>query len=147
MSTTTIIVPKDTTFKLPQGRFLARITGYKVKSVETSRGLQKNATIIFEVFVPGMENWECLARRVLPLDLRAGSELRRLLSGLLGMDYFRGKSNQAIDLKDVLVGQLCEVDLIHSKHDEERFDFPLVSVEAIYPPSAQSSALKEGGCR
>jgi hypothetical protein len=130
MSSTLVTVPKDSTFKLPEGRFRAVISAFKVKDVDTVRGKSPSATILFEVSVPGLENYECLARKVVPVDLKIGSSMRTFLEGLLGSNYFRGKSNQAIDLQKVLVGQVCEIELIHAKHDEERFDFPLVNVES-----------------
>jgi hypothetical protein len=145
MNSTTITVPKDSTFKLPQGRFKAIITGFKVKAVETVKGPQSNATILFEVSVPSMENYECLARKVLPLNLKASSDMRRFLSGFLGAAYFKNKSNQTIDLEKELVGRLCEVELIHAKFDEERFDFPLVDVEALHPPTPEPKAPQSKG--
>ena len=100
MSSTITIVPKDSTFKLPPGRFKAIIVQYKVKEVERSSGKSNTATIMFEVLVPGKENFECLARKVVPVDLRAGSPMREFLEGLLGPAYFKSKSNQAIDSKN-----------------------------------------------
>jgi hypothetical protein len=136
MSSTIITVGKDPTFKLPQGRYNAVITDYKTKPAKPGRsrnGAQDNGTILFEVFVPGMENYECLARKVLPADLSFGSDLREFLSRLLGPEFFRCRSNQAIDLRTVLVGQLCEVILVHAKFDEDRYSFPLVDVESVHP--------------
>jgi hypothetical protein len=141
MSSTITTVPKDSTFKLPEGRYKAVITNYKTKDVDRVRGKSQTATIIYEVVVPGMENYECLARKVVPVDLRTGSPMRTFLEGLLGCQYFKGKSNQAIDLQKLLVGQLCEIELIHTKHDEERFDFPLVDVEAMHPLPDQSKEV------
>ena len=143
MSSTITTVPKDSTFKLPQGRFKAVIATYKVKDVDTVRGKAQNATILYEVSVPGMENYECLARKVVPVDLRNGSPMRTFLEGLLGSQYFKGKSNQPIDLQKLLVGQLCEVELIHAKHDEDRFDFPLVDVDSMYPRQPEPDQPKE----
>jgi len=145
MNSTIVTIPKDSTFKLPQGRFKAVIPGVKTKPVDTVRGQQYNAAILFKVFVPGMENYECLARKVLPLDLKAGSELRRFLSGLLGTEYFRGKSNQAIDLNSELANKPCEVVLIHAKFDEDRYDFPLVDVESVHPPTPEPPTSKQKG--
>jgi hypothetical protein len=137
MSSTITTVPKDSTFKLPPGRYKAVITHYKTNDVDGRWGKSQSATILFEVFVPGMENYECLARKVVPVDLRAGSPMRTFLESLLGPQYFKSKSNQAIDLHKLLVGQLCEVDLIHAKHDEDRFDFPLVDIDAMHPPQPE----------
>ena len=134
MSTTTFIVPKDSTFKLRQGHFPSKLTSYNVKDVETARGTARKATILYEVFVPGMKNYECLARKILFVDPKAGSEFRRFLTGLLGADFWRGRSNQPVDLKAELEGRLCEVILVHAKHDEDKFDFPLVDVESMHPP-------------
>src|ERR1035438_805360 len=110
MSSTITTVPKDSTFKLPQGRYKAVITHYKVKDVDTVRGKTQNATILYEVIVPGMENYECLARKVVPVDLRNGSPMRTFWEGLLGCHYFKTKSNQAIDLQKLLVGKSCEIE-------------------------------------
>jgi hypothetical protein len=131
MNSTTIIIQKESTFKLPQGHYPAQVTQFKVKEVSSAKGKSQSATILFEVWVPGMENYECIARKVVPLDLKAGSVMRRFLEGLLGDSYFKTKSNQAIDLQSVLVGKTCWVELIHTKHDADRFDFPLVDVESI----------------
>jgi hypothetical protein len=136
MSSTIATVGKDSTFKLPQGRYKATIVQYKVNPA-SPRSKTPTGTILFEVFVPGMENYECLARKVMPVDLKAGSCMRRFLEGLLGQDFFKGKSNQAIDLRPMLVGLKCEVELVHAKHDEERFDFPLVDVEVAYPATPE----------
>jgi hypothetical protein len=137
MSSTIATVGKDSTFKLPQGRFKAVITQYKVKEAVRDGGKAQTGSILFDVIVPGMENYECLARKVMPVDLKAGSCMRRFIEGLLGQDFFKGKSNQAIDLRPVLVGLKCEVELVHAKHDEERFDFPLVDVESAYPATPE----------
>ena len=131
MSSTITTVPKDSTFKLPQGRFKAVITHYKTKDVDTVRGKSQTATILFEVCVPGLENYECLARKVVPVDLRTGSPMRTFLESLLGCQYFKTKSNQVVDLQKILVGQLCEIELIHTKHDEDRFDFVVNRLEGF----------------
>jgi hypothetical protein len=151
MSTTTITIPKDSTFKLPEGRYRAVITQYKTKDVIKDSGQSQSATLLFEVMVPGMENFECLARKVVPVDPKAGSVMRRFLESLLGQSYFKARSNQQIDLKTVLEGMQCQVDLIHATYDETRYDFPLVDVEAIYPyttdliSAASTPATVEGG--
>ena len=143
MRSTEITVPKDQTFKLPEGRFKAKISGFKVRETETSRGMKKNAVILFGVEdVPRLENYECLARKVLPFDLKVGSELRRFTTGLLGSDFFTSKSNQCIDLEVELVGKLCEVVLFHAKHDNDKYSFPLVDVEAMYPRIPEPTPLQ-----
>ncbi len=132
-------------FQASTRTFQSRVAQYKVKDVEKSSGKSQTATILFEVFVPGKENYECLARKAVPVDLRAGSYMTSFLEGLLGPNYFKTKSNQAIDLQKLLVGQLCGVELIHAKHDENMFDFPLVDVEALYPQTPD--APKEGDAK
>jgi hypothetical protein len=133
MSSTIAIVGKDSTFKLPQGRYKSEVVQYSVKEGGQGKGNKPIGTILFEAEVPGMENYECLARKVMPVDLKAGSPMRNFLATLLGSDYFNGKSNQAIDLRQVLVGKKCEVELVHAKHDEDRYDFPLVEIAAVHP--------------
>ena len=106
------------------------MSGFKVRD----KGNKRSATILFEVTVPDRENYQCLARKVLPFDLKEGSELRRFLEGWLGADYFKARSNQRTDLEAELVGKLCEVELIHAAFDEDKYNFPLVDVAAVYPP-------------
>lgn len=132
MSSTIVTVPKDSTFKLPEGRFKAIITQYKVKEINKSSGSSQIATILFEVFVPGQERYECLARKIVPVDLRPGSAMRKMIESLLGPDFFKGKSDQPIDMRALLVGRACEVVLVHAKHDDDRYDWPLVDVECVY---------------
>ena len=145
MSSTTVVIPKDSTFKLPEGRFPAQISQFKVKEVVSGKGKTATAMILFDVLVPGMENYECLARKVMPLDLKSGSLMRRFLESLLGANFFKSKSNQPVDLQKILVGQLCWVELIHAKHDEDRFDFPLVDINAIEPRQPEPEPVKEVG--
>ena len=137
MSSTIVTVPKESTFKLPEGRFEAEIVQLKVKDVCKDSGTSPIATIMFEVFIPKKERYECLARKIVPVDLRSGSVLRKLIEDLLGTNFFKNKSDQEIDLRLVLVGQKCEVELIHVKHDEDRYDWPLVDVNAVYPPTPE----------
>ena len=85
----------------------------------------------------GEGSFDCLARKVLPLDLKAGSELRRFLAGLLGQEFFRSRSNQPVDLEGELFGKLCEVKLVHAKFDEENYSFPLVDVESMNPTPSE----------
>ncbi len=145
MSSNITQIPPDSTFKLPEGRFKAIIKNYKTKDVIRDNGTSELATILFEVQVPKLANFECLARKVVPVDLKSGSPMRRFLEGLLGAKYFKDRANQGVDLKALLEGRVCEVELIHAKHDEDRFDFPLVDVEAIYPTSEPTPVKVEGG--
>ena len=146
MSSTEILIPKEPTFKLPQGRFKAVIQRYKTDDVDTAKGKSKIATILFEVEVPGKEDYECLARKVMIVDLKAGSVMRRFLEGLLGQEFFKTRLNKLIDPKVILEGKLCEVELFYAKHDEDKYDFPLVDVEAIYPRQPELvKPQQEGG--
>lgn len=133
MNTTEIEIPKEPTFKLPEGRYRARIQSFRTKPVETARGPGRNATILFDVQVPGMDRYECLARRVASYDLSKGSDLRRFLAGLLTEKFFIDRASQTIDLERELVGRECDVELEHATFDCDRYDHPLVVVQAIHP--------------
>jgi len=132
---TEIVIPKEPSFHLPEGRYRAIIRRVDIKPPKRSNGKEGtlNAIILYEVNVPSMPDYDCLARKVLPLDLKSGSALRRFLEGLLGSGYFSKRSNQKIDLKPILEGQPCEVVLIHPRHDEEKFTHPMVDVEEMHP--------------
>ena len=132
MSSTEFYVAKDTTYKLPEGLFKARITHIDKRPVKGARDGARNVIIHFEVLVKGMERFECCARATFPDDNSRNSRLRMFLEDLLGKQFFADHADQNIDLNTVLRNKWCEIDLIHGKHDE-KFDWPLVLVENVYP--------------
>lgn len=84
MSSTDFYIAKDATYKLPEGRFKAVITNVDKKHVKGARDGSKNVIIYFEVFIKGMERYECCARATFPDDKSRTSKLRLFLEDLLG---------------------------------------------------------------
>jgi hypothetical protein len=132
MSSTEFYVAKDMTYKLPQGRFKAKITHVTKKPVKGSREGGSNVIINFEVFVKGLERFECCARACFPDDDSRNGKLRLFLEDLLGKGFLIAHSDQKIDLNTILRDKECEIELVHGKHND-KFDWPLVLVENVYP--------------
>jgi hypothetical protein len=138
---TEVIIPREKTYKLHEGRYRAKISGVVNKPAKSGDGVV--CYIHFEVQVRGMERWECCARAIFPLDLHPGSQLRCFLESLLGNQFFTDRSGQPIDLKEVLRDLDCEIDVVHGKHDESKFDWPMVLVQNAYPAATTTKEAKD----
>lgn len=132
MSATEYYIAKDVTYKLPEGRFRAKITRVDKRLAKGARDGRKNVIIHFEVFIQGKERFECCARATFMDDESRNSGLRNFLEDLLGKAFLASHTDQKIDLDKVLRGLDCEIQLVHGKH-HEKFDWPLVLVENVYP--------------
>ena len=149
MKSAEIVVPKPTSYKLPEGRFKAKIARVVVKPAKGSREGKDTAYVHLDVTVKGMERFECCARAILPFDLEYGSPLRRFAEDLLGKSFFEERGGQSIDLNAVLRDKECEIDLLHGKHDDN-YDWPMVLVANVYPVTSTpeikpATKLVEGG--
>ena len=140
-----ITIPKDVKFELPEGRYRASICGYRTQKNYTDNGLEEKAIILFDVQVPGLENFDCRARKLLDLDLSSGSDMRYFLSGLLGREFFSSRSNQSVDLERELVGKPCEISLFHKRTPStKKHKFPFVDVDYMRPVTV-GLQLERGG--
>jgi hypothetical protein len=133
-----IMIPRERTYKLPEGHYRTRIAGAAIKAAKNSN--TPNCCIHFgDVQVRGMDRYDCCARAIFPLDLSSGSQLRCFLEGLLGKQFFIDHAGQPIDLNQVLRDMDCEIDVVHGKHDESKFDWPMVLVQNAYPAAKEVS--------
>ena len=138
---TEIIIPREKTFKLKEGRYKAKIPNVTFKKAKRSDEMQ--CCLNFDVQVPGMERYECCARAVFQLDLESGSKLREFLEGLLGPKFFTDRSGQPLDLNKTLRDMDCEIELTHGPHDEDKYDWPMVIVKSAVPPKPVEAPKKE----
>jgi hypothetical protein len=130
----TVTVPKESTFKLPEGSFPAQIKSIRKLHKQNAKGSVPWVRFLFKVKVPGLERFECLAKQDFPLNLENGTDLRNIIDRLLGKRYLASLSGQPFDL-EVLIDQDCEIELEHVNLDgRENFDFPLVVVRDIQLP-------------
>ena len=130
----TVTVPKESTFKNPEGRYSAQIKSVRKLDKQNARGSNPFARFLFTVNVPGMERFDCLAKADFPLNLNNGSDLRNIINRLLGKQYLASLSGQQFSL-DALSSIDCEIELEHVDLDgRENFDFPLVVVRDIQLP-------------
>jgi len=130
----TVTVPKDSTFKLPEGEYSAKIKSVRKLDKQNARGSNHFVRFLFLVNVPGLERFDCLAKADFPLNLENGSDLRNIINRLLGKDYLANLSGQQFSL-EVLNGLDSELSLEHVNLDSrEDFDFPLVVVRDIQRP-------------
>ena len=113
MSAAEYYIAKDVTYKLPEGRFRAKITRVDKRLVKGARDGRKNVIIHFEVFIKGKERFECCARATFPDDDSRNSALRFFLEDLLGKEFFIEHTDEKIDLDKILRGLDCEIELVH----------------------------------
>jgi hypothetical protein len=131
-----IPVPRESTFKLREGRYSAKIKTARRKDRQNAKGSTPYLRILFSVNVPGQERYECLAKADFPLNLENGSDLRNVINRLLGKEYLANLSGQEFDFS-VLEGLDCEVELEHVDLDgRENYDYPLVVVKDIQKPGS-----------
>jgi hypothetical protein len=130
-----IVIPREKNFRLPEGRYRAKVTGVQVMPTKGARDGSKTAVVHFEPQIPGMERYECCARGVFYWEDGTWTKLKHFLQPLLGKDFFLQHSSQRVDLNTLLRDMDCEIDLVHGKHDE-KYPWPMVLVENVYPVEA-----------
>jgi hypothetical protein len=126
----TIAVPKQVTFDLPEGNYQAKLAKYQHKLKQTAKGSQTGIRLTFNVKVPGMEDVITLAGRTFEAKLDPGTDLRNFLESWLGRAFFLSLSGKELDL-DSLIDKTCELTLRHFQGRD--FDRPLVIIERVVP--------------
>jgi len=127
-------VPRESNFRIPEGRYRAKITSIRKLTVERLDGSGDVLRILFDVQVPSLPNTQNLAKAEYRLELTPGSDLRNVLNRLYGKQVFANVSNGQFDLEQ-LVNMDCEVEIEHvvtSRRDE--YSYPLVRVRDIRKP-------------
>lgn len=128
-----VIMPKEHNYKIPEGRYAAQI--HKVLRIPRPGcpDCGELLRIMFTLQVAGKEQFKNLAKAEIPLNLEHGSDLRRVLSRLLGREQLAAVSGGELDLGS-LVGLPADVEVQHirTNHSDE-FDYPFVLVTDIQP--------------
>jgi hypothetical protein len=127
-------VPRESNFRIPEGRYRAKIASVRKLNVERLDGAVESLRLLFEVQVPSLPNLQNLAKAEYRLELNPGSDLRNVLTRLLGKHVFADASGGTFDLEQ-LVGMDVEVEIEHvttSRRDE--YSYPLVRVRDIRKP-------------
>jgi hypothetical protein len=127
-------VPKDTNFRIPEGKYRAKISNVRKGYIEKQSGTGELVRLLFEVQVPSLPKTLNLARAEFKLDLNSGSELRNVLTRLLGKDVLTEAGGGTFDLGQ-LTGRDVEIEIEHvitSRRDE--YEYPLVKVCDIRSP-------------
>lgn len=126
-----VSIPKDTSFHIPEGKYRATIRNIERKYVEKANGTGEVLKFFFEVQVPSQQKTINLAKLELREDMSTGSELRNLLTRLLGQETVSGAAGSKLSL-DTLVGNEVEVEIEHvitNKRDD--YAYPLVKVRDV----------------
>ena len=129
-----IPVPKDPNFRIPEGRYRATITTVRKLLAERADGVGETLRILYEVQVPSLPKCINLAKSEYRLDMNPGSDLRNVLTRLLGKQVLSEAAGGTFDLEQ-LVGMDVEVEIEHvitSRRDE--YSYPLVRVRDIRKP-------------
>lgn len=136
-----IQMPKEHNYRIEEGRY----TGLIHKIVRTPRSNCQNGgdvlRIICALQVAGKENFLNLAKAELSLNLEHGSDLRRVLSRLLGKEQMSALSGGELDLES-LVGRPVDVEIEHIRTNKtDQYDYPFVNVSDLRPAGTLIEAV------
>jgi hypothetical protein len=127
-------VPRESNFRIPEGRYRAKITSVRKLNVERLDGAGEVLRLLFEVQVPSLPNRQNLAKAEYRLEMNPGSDLRNVLTRLLGKRVFADAGGGTIDLEQ-LANMDCEVEIEHVVTSRrEEYSYPLVRVRDIRKP-------------
>lgn len=130
----TIPVPKEPNFRIPEGKYRAKITTVRKLLVERSDGIGETLRLLYEVQVPSLPRCINLAKSEYRLDLTPGSDLRNVLTRIFGKQVFTEAAGLTFDLEQ-LVGMDVEVEIEHViTSRREEYSYPLVRVRDIRKP-------------
>lgn len=124
-------VPKVSNWRIPEGKYHAKIKSVNKKFIEKLDGTEDAARMLFEVQVPSLPKTINLAKAEFPIDLNPGSELHNIYSRLLGKAALVDAAGGALNLKQV-EDMDVEIEIEHfttSRRDE--YEYPLVKVRDI----------------
>jgi hypothetical protein len=126
-------MPREHNYRIEEGRYAARI--YKIIRTQrpNCRDCGDALRIMFVLEVAGKEKLLNLAKAEFPLNLEHGSELRRVLTYLLGKEALASMSGGEFDFES-LVGMPADVEIEHIRTSKsDQYDFPFVNVCDIQP--------------
>ena len=128
-----IAVPKEHNYKIPEGRYAAKIHKVSRVSRPGCPDCGELLRIVFVLQVAGNEQFTNLAKAEIPLSLEHGSDLRRVLGRLLGREQLAALSGGELDLSS-LVGIAADVEVEHIRTNKsDQYDYPFVLVTDIQP--------------
>ena len=117
-----VTMPREHNYRIPEGRYAGRIH----KIVRTPRPNCHDCgdivRIVFALEVAGKEKFLNLAKAEFPFNLEHGSELRRVLTQLLGKEALASMSGSEFNFES-LVGKAADVEIEHittNKSDQYR---------------------------
>jgi hypothetical protein len=121
-------VPREPNFHISEGKYRAQIISVKKVFVEKLNGTGELIRLLFEVRVPTLLKKQNLAKAEFKLDLSCGSELRNVLTRLLGRQALAEVAGGSFDLEQ-LVGMEVQIEIEHviTSHRDE-YTYPLVKV-------------------
>jgi len=127
-------VPKQQNFHIEEGKYRAKISRVKRIERQNAHGCVEGVRFLFEVRVPGSDHLDNLAKADFKLDLESGSDLRNVVTRILGKEAFNTASGKTLDL-ETLAGLDVDIEIEHiitSKRDN--YSYPFVHVRDIQRP-------------
>ena len=130
-----VTMPKERNYHIDEGYYTGHVHMVEPVPRHNCRDCENNVRIFFALKVPGKDKFLNLAKAEMPIDVNHGSELREVLTRLLGKETVEAMAGKKSDVKSLLIGRPADVEVEHiitSKSDQ--YDFPFVKVCAIQPP-------------
>jgi hypothetical protein len=128
----TVDVPRQTSFHLPQGTYGAVITSLRPDTRQSQSGGVPMLRMYFEVQVPQLSQFRCVAKLDIRRELNEGSDLWNLIGRLLGRRCLESASGGQFNLL-TLIGTPCDIELSHVHDENCEHPHPLVIVTDVQP--------------
>ena len=134
-------VPKKSNFRIPEGKYRAKIMSVRKVPVEKLNGTVRNVKLLFEVQVPSQTKTLNLANAEYREDMNPGSDLHNVLTRLFGAKALDEAAGSSFDLEP-LENMDVDIEIEHViTSRREEYDYPLVKVHNIQP---KGTLVKDG---
>ena len=127
-------MPKEHNYRIEEGPYNSHVHRARRTQRKNCRDCGDILRIDFALEVKGKEKFLNLAKAELPFDLEHGSELRTVLTRLLGKEAVAAMSGEEVDLEPLLMGKAADVEVEHiHTNKSDQYDYPFVKVCDIQP--------------
>jgi hypothetical protein len=128
-----VSLPKEHNYRIEEGKYRARLHKITRTHRQNGSGRAEVLRLVFELMVQGKEHFINLAKVEFPLNLEHGSELRKVLTRLIGKEALADLSGQEFDF-ETMVGKEADVEIEHIiTSRRENYDYPFVQIRDIQP--------------
>jgi hypothetical protein len=130
-----VTMPKEHNYRIEEGPYASRVHRVRRMQRQNCHNCGDLLRIDFALEVKGKEKFLNLAKIELPFDLEHGSDLRKVLTRLIGKDGVAALSGEEVDLEPLLMDKPADVEVEHIRTNKsDQYDYPFVNVCDVQTP-------------